>query len=69
MAPAPAVGLLWTLIDIGLCHFSVLHPIYYLVESSILTGLNLALGILSIMLYRYATTDISHRTTHTDIAL
>ena len=53
MAPAPAVGLLWTLIDIVLCRFSVLHPIYYLVESTILMGLNIALGILSVMLYRY----------------
>lgn len=53
MAPAPAVGLLWTLVDLVLCRFSVLHPIYYLVESTILMGLNIALGILSVMLYRY----------------
>jgi hypothetical protein len=53
MAPAPAVGLLWTLIDIALCRFSVLHPIYYLVESTILMGLNIAFGILSVMFYRY----------------
>lgn len=51
MIPAPAVGLLWTLIDVALCRFSVLHPIYYLVESTLLMGLNIALGILSVMFY------------------
>lgn len=54
MTPAPAVGLLWALIDIALCHFSVLHPIYYLVESTLLTALNLILGSMSIGLYRCA---------------
>ena len=53
MAPAPAAGLLWTLVDVVLCRFSVLHPIYYLVESTILMGLNIALGIMSVMFYRY----------------
>lgn len=53
MAPAPAVGLLWTLIDIVLCRFSVLHPIYYLVEPTILMSLNIVFGILSVMFYRY----------------
>jgi hypothetical protein len=53
MAPAPALGLLWTLVDIALCHFSVLHPIYYLIESTILMGLNVSLGTISAMIYRY----------------
>lgn len=64
MAPAPAVGLLWTLIDIALCRFSVLHPIYYLVESTILMGLNIAFGILSVMFYRYFTDTFQFQTTH-----
>lgn len=55
MTPAPAVGLLWTLIDIVLCRFSVLHPIYYLVESTLLMAFNIAMGIISVMLYRYLT--------------
>ena len=53
MAPAPAVGLLWTLIDIVLCRFSVLHPIYYLVESTILMALNIVFGIFSVMFYSW----------------
>ena len=68
MAPAPAVGLLWTLIDIVLCRFSVLHPIYYLVESAILVGVNLALGILSVLLYRYFITAFITSRSCTDIA-
>lgn len=59
MISAPAVGLLWTIIDIALCRFSVLHPIYYLVESTLLMGLNIALGIITVMLYRYLTTDFT----------
>lgn len=53
MTPAPALGLVWTLVDVVLCRFWVLHPIYYLVESSLLTGVNIALGIMVIMMYRY----------------
>jgi hypothetical protein len=60
MTLAPAVGLLWTLIDIAVCHFSVLHPIYYLVESTILVGLNVAMGIISVMIYRYLTSSSCH---------
>ena len=67
MTPAPAVGLLWTLIDIILCRFSVLHPIYYLVESTLLMGLNIALGIISVMLYRYLTAAFNNFRPYTNI--
>lgn len=67
MIPAPAVGLLWTIVDIALCRFSVLHPIYYLVESTLLMGLNIALGIITVMLYRYLTTAFTISKSHTNI--
>jgi hypothetical protein len=67
MTPAPAAGLLWTLIDMALCHFSVLHPIYYLVESTILMGLNVSVGIISVMIYRYSTIYLYHLATGTNI--
>lgn len=60
MTPAPAVGLLWALIDIAVCHFSVLHPIYYLVESTLLTAINLILGSMSIGFYACVATDLRH---------
>ena len=66
MTPAPAAGLLWTLIDMALCHFSVLHPIYYLVESTILMGLNVSVGIVTVMIYRYLTTNFYHLATDTN---
>jgi len=69
MTPAPAAGLLWTLIDIALCHFSVLHPIYYLVESTILVAMNVACGIPSVMIYRYLTHSSCHSVTDTDTSL
>ena len=67
MTPAPAAGLLWTLIDMALCHFSVLHPIYYLVESTILMGLNVSVGIISVMIYRYLMTNFYRFATYTNI--
>jgi hypothetical protein len=56
MGPAPAASLLWTLIDVALCRYSVLHPIYYLVESTLLMCINVAFGIMSVMFYRCVTT-------------
>ena len=56
MIPAPALSFLWALVDIVLCHLWVLHPIYYLVESTLLMGVNISLGIMSVLLYRYITT-------------
>jgi hypothetical protein len=55
MTPGPAAGLLWAAIDIALCHFSVLHPIYYLVESTILMALNIVFGIMSTLFHRLIT--------------
>lgn len=51
MVPAPAAGFVWALVDVAVCHYSVLHPIYYLSEASILAAVNIALGIMSVMLY------------------
>jgi hypothetical protein len=64
MGPPPAASLLWTLIDVALCRYSVLHPIYYLVESTILMCINVAFGVLSVMFYRCVTTilDILQQT-------
>jgi hypothetical protein len=59
MGPPPAASLLWTLIDVALCRYSVLHPIYYLVESTILMCINVAFGVLSVMFYRCATTVLA----------
>lgn len=53
MAPAPAAGIIWALIDVALCHYSVLNPIYYLVESTLLMMLNAGMGSTSIAMYRY----------------
>lgn len=53
MIPAPAAGLLWALVDVALAHYSVLHPIYYLTEASLLMAANVALGVVTIMLYSY----------------
>jgi hypothetical protein len=50
--PAPAASFAWTLIDVALCHYSVLHPIYYLVESTFLALLNAGFGIPGTMMYR-----------------
>ncbi|KAL1590455.1 hypothetical protein WHR41_00891 [Cladosporium halotolerans] len=53
MTIAPATSLLWTLIDVVLCHYSVLHPIYYLVEGILLLGMNLSLAIISILFFAW----------------
>ncbi|KAM0714820.1 hypothetical protein Q7P37_009284 [Cladosporium fusiforme] len=53
MLPAPAAGLLWALIDVAVCHHSVLDPVYYLSEATILTAANIALGIITIMAYSW----------------
>jgi hypothetical protein len=55
MGPGPAASLLWTLIDVALCRYSVLHPIYYLVESTLLMCLNVGFGVISVMFSRCAT--------------
>lgn len=55
--PAPVLGLVWTLIDVALCRFWVLHPIYYLVESTILMGANITLAIIVLLIYGYFTAE------------
>ena len=50
--PAPAAGIIWTLIDVALCRFSVLHPIYYLVESIWLFMLTFSCALTGILMYR-----------------
>lgn len=50
--PAPSLGLIWTLVDVALCHYSVLHPNYYLTESTFLACLNAGFGIAGILIYR-----------------
>jgi hypothetical protein len=50
--PGPAVGIIWTLIDVGLCRYSVLHPIYYLVESIWLFIVNISCASAGIAMYR-----------------
>jgi hypothetical protein len=42
--PAPAVGIIWALIDGVVCHYFVLNAVYYLVESTLLMTLNVVLG-------------------------
>lgn len=64
MTPAPAVGLLWALVDIAVCHFSVLHPVYYLVESTLLTAISLILGSMSIGFYACVPNDLRHFISH-----
>lgn len=56
MTIAPATSLLWTLIDVVLCRYSVLHPIYYLVEGILLLGMNLSLAIISILFFALVST-------------
>lgn len=56
MTIAPAASLLWTLIDVPLCRYSVLHPIYYLVEGTLLMGMNLSLAIISIIFFASVST-------------
>lgn len=51
MLPAPAAGLLWALIDAAVLHYSMLHPIHYLVESSLLMALHVSFGVLTAMFY------------------
>lgn len=53
MTPAPALGIIWTLVDVAVCHYSVLNPVYYLVESTILMVINAVMGSMSITFYRY----------------
>jgi hypothetical protein len=36
MMPVPGLALVWTLLDIAICRFSVLDPIYSLVSSTLL---------------------------------
>lgn len=48
MAPAPSAGLIWSIIDVGLCTLLILHPVYYLVEAVILGVVNAILGSMSI---------------------
>jgi hypothetical protein len=67
MGPAPSASLLWTLIDVALCRYSVLHPIYYLVESTLLMCLNISMGILSIMFYKCVTTAPGSFATDADV--
>jgi len=49
---APGLGLVWTLIDVAVCHYSVLDPIYFLVESALLGSLNIGFAAPGIMMYR-----------------
>jgi hypothetical protein len=49
---APGLGVVWALIDAAVCHYSVLDPIYYLVESALLGPLNIGFAIPGIMIYR-----------------
>ena len=51
LTPAPAAGLVWACIDVAAGHFSVLHPIHYLVESTILMCLNVSLGVPGVIIY------------------
>lgn len=52
MTPIPVIGILWALIDVALCHYSVLHPVYYLAESTILAILSAIFGAMSIVFWR-----------------
>jgi hypothetical protein len=50
--PAPALGIIWTLIDVALCRFSVLHPIYYLVESIWMFIVTISCASAGVAMYR-----------------
>ncbi|KAM0695696.1 hypothetical protein Q7P36_004178 [Cladosporium allicinum] len=52
--PAPAAGIIWTLIDVALCRYSVLHPIYYLVESIWLFMLTFSCALTGILMYSWS---------------
>jgi hypothetical protein len=52
---APGLGVVWALIDAAVCHYSVLDPIYYLVESALLGPLNIGFAIPGIMIYSWST--------------
>lgn len=52
MAPVSGIGIIWALIDIAVCHYHVLNPVYYLSESVILGAGNAVLGAMSIAFYR-----------------
>lgn len=67
MTIAPGTSLIWTLIDVALCHFSVLNSIYYLVESTLLMSINLIMGIMSALFYGYVTTILRFLVADTDI--
>ena len=51
--PAPAVGIIWALIDAAVCHYFVLNAVYYLVESTLLMTLNVVLGTMIFIVNRY----------------
>ncbi|KAK4623621.1 hypothetical protein CLAFUW4_06358 [Fulvia fulva] len=55
MMPVPTWGFLWTLLDIFICRFWVLNPIYALVMTTLLFCGYIVTGTLTAMFFEWAT--------------
>ncbi|KAK4502094.1 hypothetical protein PRZ48_007905 [Zasmidium cellare] len=51
LMPAPAASFVWTIVDLAVYVIWEYHVIHWLVTSVFLTALNVAIGIVGVMLY------------------
>lgn len=53
MMPVPCAALVWTLVDVFICGWSTLHPIYAVVQAVLLVSGYIAVGITTALMYSW----------------